>query len=273
MSFSIGLALIFGTMRVINYTHGEMFMLGAYTLWGLSVILKGLVPGPVIFLLAIVLAMLLMGTLGMLLHVTIISRLKNNAFAIFMATLGLSYAIQVIMIQVAGPIGKTVPPMFGGVQRFAGMLLPNQRLVLCVVAILAVALLAWFLLKTRYGRGIRATAQNATGAILYGVDSRRIALLTMFLGCALAAMSGVLMASMVNINPFMGGDAIWRAFIIIIVGGIGSLSGAVLASVLFGALDTVLTTVGYGQYTALLDATIMLAILAFRPNGLLGDRE
>lgn len=273
MSFSIGLALIFGTMRVINYTHGEMFMLGAYTLWGLSVLLKGVVPGPLIFFIAIAVAMALMGLLGVMLQITILARLRGSVFAIFMATLGLSYIIQVIMIEVAGPVGKTVPPLFGGVQRFAGMILPNQRLVLCAVTLLAVGLLAWFLLKTRLGRGIRATAQNATGAVLYGIDIRRIQLLTMFLGCALAAMSGVLMASMVNINPYMGGEAIWRAFIIIIVGGIGSLPGAALAAVLFGALDTMLTSAGYGQYAALVDATIMLLILALRPNGILGVRE
>jgi branched-subunit amino acid ABC-type transport system permease component len=86
-------------------------------------------------------------------------------------------------------------------------------------------------------------------------------------------MSGVLMAGTLNINPFMGVDAIWRAFIIIIVGGIGSLPGAALASVVFGALDTLLTVSNHGQFAALIDALIMLGILAFRPNGLLGVRE
>ena len=273
LSFSIGLAMIFGVMRVINYTHGEMYMLGAYTLWGANALLRGVVPAPLIFVLALIAAMALMGALGVVLQKAVVARLGGNTFSIFMATLGLSYILQVVMIKVAGPIGKTILPMFPGIIRFGSAILPIQRLVICAVTIAAVAALGWFLLRTSLGRAIRATAQNRSGALLQGVDIARIETITMFLGCALAAMSGVLMAGTLNINPFMGGDAIWRSFIIIIVGGIGSLPGAALASVVFGALDTLLTVTSHGQFAALIDALIMLVILAFRPNGLLGIRE
>ncbi|SNB52664.1 amino acid/amide ABC transporter membrane protein 1, HAAT family [Arboricoccus pini] len=273
LSFSIGLALIFGTMRVINYTHGEMYMLGAYTIWAINSLLRGTIPSVLIFIIALVVAMTVIGLLGVILQKTVISRLQGNTFSIFMATLGLSYVLQVVMIEVAGPIGKTIIPLFPGIVRIGTVILPIQRLVICGVTLAVVTLLGWFLLRTNLGRAIRATAQNRSGALLQGVDIPRIESITMFLGCALAATSGVLMAGTLNINPFMGGDAIWRSFIIIIVGGIGSLPGAALASVVFGALDTVLTVTNHGQFSAMIDALIMILILAFRPNGLLGVRE
>jgi branched-subunit amino acid ABC-type transport system permease component len=101
----------------------------------------------------------------------------------------------------------------------------------------------------------------------------KVALTTMFVGSALAAMSGVLMSSVLPVSPFMGGDAIWRAFIIIIVGGIGSLSGAVVAAFMFGTIDTLLTSFGAGKFTAMVDALIMLLALSFMPSGILGSRE
>jgi branched-subunit amino acid ABC-type transport system permease component len=260
-------------MRVINYTHGEMYMLGAYALWGANTLLRGAIPAPLLFVLTLIVAMVVIGGFGVLLQKLVISRLGGNTFSVFMATLGCSYVIQVVMIEAIGPIGKTIVPMFPGFLRVGTMILPIQRLVICAVTIAAVALLGWFLLRTSLGRAIRATAQNRTGALLQGVNIVQVEAITMFLGSALAAMSGVLMAGTLNINPFMGVDAIWRAFIIIIVGGIGSLPGAALASVVFGALDTLLTVSNHGQFAALIDALIMLGILAFRPNGLLGVRE
>jgi branched-subunit amino acid ABC-type transport system permease component len=128
-------------------------------------------------------------------------------------------------------------------------------------------------MRTNVGRAVRATAQNRTGAMLQGISMQRIGLITMLVGSVLAALSGVLMASVQGISPFMGSDAIWRAFIIIIVGGIGSISGAIAAAFMFGTLDTLLTTFGLGNFVAMIDAIIMLLILAFMPSGLLGSRE
>lgn len=273
LSFAIGLSLIFGVMRVVNYAHGEIFMIGGYSLWLVSALLGGGAGGAATLGLALVCAMAAGGVLGALIFRGLITPLRDRPFSIFMATLALSYVLQVCVIETFGPVGRSIPVLVPGIFREAGMVLPVQRLVVVGLTLLTIIGLWLFLSRTAPGRAIRATAQNDIGARLQGVSIRKIGLITIILGSALSAASGVLMGSILNINPFMGEEAIWRAFIVIIVGGIGSLPGAALAAALFGTLDSVLTAFGHGQFVALVDAVIMLAILSFLPNGLLGSRQ
>ena len=273
VSFAVGLALIFGVMRIINFAHGELFMLGGYALWLILALTQGWFPQGLGFFVALIVAALVVGLLGALVQLTIFRRLRDHPFSIFMATLGLSYVLQVLVVKAIGPMSQSIPAVFSGIIQFAGIVLPIQRLVVVAFTLSMIAGLWFFLMRTKTGRAVRAAAQNKTGAVLQGISMRRIGLITMFIGSALAALSGVLMGSVQGISPFMGGEAIWRAFIIIIVGGIGSVSGSVVAALLFGTLDTLLTTFGLGKLVAMVDAVIMLMILSFMPNGLLGKRE
>lgn len=273
MAFSIGLALIFGVMRTINFAYGELFMFGAYGLFAAVTLMQGHLPSPIILFVAFVLGAFIVGLMGGVIQKLLVQPLSERPFSIFMATLGLSYVLQVIMVQSVGSVGRYVPPMFPGIVQFGGMIMPVQRIVVVLVTFGMILALWYFLMRTVTGRAVRAAAQNKTGATLQGISIQRIAFITMMVGCALAAMSGVMMGSVMSINPFMGFEAIWRAFIIIIVGGIGSIPGAVVAAFLFGTLDTLLTSAGYGQFAPMMDAVIMLLILAFRPNGLLGVKE
>ena len=273
VSFAVGLALVFGVMRTINFAHGEFYMLGGYALWLTLGLLSGVLPDELTFIIALCVAAGVVGTLGILAQLSIFRRLRDHPFSIFMATLGLSYVLQVVVVKAIGPMGQSVPAIFPGFVRFEGMILPIQRLVVFGFVVVMISGLWLFLMRTDLGRAVRATAQNKTGAMLQGISMSRMALTTMFIGSALAAISGVLMASVLTIGPFMGGEAIWRAFIIIIVGGIGSLSGTVLAAFLFGTIDTLMTTFGAGKFSAMVDAVIMLLVLSFMPSGLLGARE
>ncbi len=273
VSFAVGLALVFGVMRTINFAHGEFYMLGGYALWLTVGALTGTLPGGLIFIIALVVGAGVVGTLGILLQLSIFHRLREHPFSIFMATLGLSYVLQVSVVQTIGPMGRSIPAVFPGFVFFEGMILPIQRLAVFGFTVVMIVGLWFFLMRTNIGRAVRASAQNKTGAMLQGVSMNKVALTTMFVGSALAAMSGVLMSSVLPVSPFMGGDAIWRAFIIIIVGGIGSLSGAVVAAFMFGTIDTLLTSFGAGKFTAMVDALIMLLALSFMPSGILGSRE
>jgi branched-subunit amino acid ABC-type transport system permease component len=153
------------------------------------------------------------------------------------------------------------------------MIVPYQRLVVVAVSLATIVTLWFLLMHTHLGRSIRAVAQNPIGSSLQGISIQRVSAVTMFFGVGLAALSGVLIGSITSVSPFMGNDAIWRAFIIIVVGGIGSIPGVVIASFVFGILDTSLAAAGLGQFVALTDALVMLLILAVRPNGLLGAKE
>jgi branched-subunit amino acid ABC-type transport system permease component len=273
VSFAVGLALVFGVMRTINFSHGEFYMLGGYALWLTVGLLSGSLPSGLILIIALVVGAGVVGMLGILLQLSIFHRLREHPFSIFMATLGLSYVLQVSVVQTIGPMGRSIPAVFPGFVFFEGMILPIQRLAVFGFTVAMMGGLWFFLMRTNIGRAVRASAQNKTGAILQGISMNKVALTTMFVGSGLAAMSGVLMSSVLPVSPFMGGDAIWRAFIIIIVGGIGSLSGAVVAAFMFGTIDTLLTSFGAGKFTAMVDALIMLLALSFMPNGILGSRE
>ncbi len=273
VSFALGLALVFGVMRVINFAHGELFMLGGYTLWIAVQLFGGVLPSAVVFAGSALAAFLLVGMFGLLLQLTLFRALREQPFAILMASLALSYVIQVLVVQTIGPVGRSIPTLFPGIIRTETMIFPYQRLVLVVVSFATIAALWYTLMNTKVGRAVRAVAQNPTGAALQGISIQGVAAITMLIGAGLAALSGVLIGSITSVNPFMGGDAIWRAFIIIIVGGIGSIPGVVLAAFLFGTLDTALAAGGFGQFVALVDALVMLIILAIRPNGLLGAKE
>lgn len=273
ISFSLGLALIFGVMRIINFAHGELFMLGGYTLWIFSTLLRGTIPDPYIFFFALLFAFLWVGLIGLLLQLTLFRALKDAPFAILMATLGLSYIIQVLVVNLIGPSGRSVPTLFPGVIRMHTMILPYQRMLVVVLAFAMVLGLFYLLMHTRTGRAIRAVAQNPKGAALQGINIMQVGMITIALGAALAGAAGVMIGSVNSVNPFMGGEAIWRAFIIIIVGGIGSIPGVILAACMFGTLDTLLAAFGFGKYVAMVDAVVMLAVLTWRPHGLLGMRE
>lgn len=273
VSFALGLALIFGVMRVINFAHGELFMLGGYALWITVQVFGGILPNYLIFAASGLIAFACIGLVGYVLQSTLFRALKDQPFAILMATFALSYVIQVLVVQFIGPVGRSVPTLFPGLIRTELMIVPYQRIALIALSLFTIAALWLMLMRTGLGRSIRAVAQNATGAALQGISIQRVSAITMFIGAGLAALSGVLVGSITSVNPFMGGEAIWRAFIIIIVGGIGSIPGVVLASFLFGAVDTTLAASGFGQFVAMVDAMVMLVILAVRPHGLFGVKE
>lgn len=273
LSFALGLALTFGVMRVINFAHGELYMLGGYTLWALVQMTGGALPSPLTFAISAFAAFGLVGLLGYLLQKLLFRPMQDQPLAVLMATLGLSYVIQVLVVQLIGPAGRSIPTLFPGLVHLEGMIVPYQRLIMVLVSFATIGGLWYLLMHSKLGRSIRAVAQNPTGAALQGISTLKVFAVTMFIGAGLAGLSGVLIGSISAVSPFMGSEAIWRAFIIIIVGGIGSIPGVVLASFLFGILDTGLSATGNGQFVALVDALVMLAILAIRPHGLLGAKD
>ncbi|MEQ8650903.1 MAG: ABC transporter permease [Kiloniellales bacterium] len=267
--FAVGLALVFGIMRVINFAHGEFYMLGGYAVWVVMTVASGL-PLPVVFIMALIVGPLAVGLIGLLLERFIFRRIEENPFAGFMASLGLAYALQVLAATGFGVVSKSLPVMFPGSFSFLGGVITSQRLVVVLFSIVMMLWLWGFLTRTRTGRAMRATAQNKESALLQGISLGRMSGLAMAIGAALAAVSGALMGSVINIGPFMGLEAIWKAFIVVIVGGMGSIPGAIAAALLFGLLDSTMSTFGAGQFIIMIDTLIMLLVLAFFPNGLLG---
>ena len=166
-----------------------------------------------------------------------------------------------------------MPTILPGTFNIGGATLSHMRLVLIIMALLIIVGLWFFLERSRYGRALRATAQDREAALLQGMSINKIAMIAMAVGSALAAAAGVLMSPEIILTPYVGSTVIWKAFIIVIVGGMGSIGGTIAASLLFGFLDSSLFALGYSEFIIMIDVIIMLIILALRPQGMLGREK
>ncbi|BAV52479.1 ABC transporter permease (plasmid) [Mesorhizobium loti] len=273
LCFALGLALVFGVMRIINFAHGEFFMIGAYATYLCVATLAPQIGGPSAWLVGAIVAAGITGLLGAVLYRTVVVPLADKPLAIFIATLALSYVLQTIVVQIFGPVGLSISPPLRGVVSVGGAILPASR-AMVIVAAAALSIGLWiYLMRTESGRRIRAVAQNPRGALLQGIKTRNVGNLTLIIGSGIAGICGAAMGPISQISPYMGGPALWKAFIIIIVGGIGNVWGAVAAAAIFGVLDTLMSQFGGGRFLALTSAAIMLFVLSVKPSGLFGEKE
>jgi branched-chain amino acid transport system permease protein len=266
---AVGLTLVFGVMKIVNFAHGEFYMLGAYAIY----VLYARNSWP--YFAALVMGIVLVGLLGAVTERIIFRPLRGQLIPGFIASIGLVFILQVAVGRMWG-VGKMkrVPaPYKGEVVRVGGVSVDVQRIMVFVGAIVLIAILILFLNRTRIGRALRASAQDATAAALQGISVNRASAIAMLIGCAMAGAAGALMAPVMSVYPYMGGMVIWMAFVIVIIGGQGNLKGAILASALFGFLDTILTTVFDSTISNLLITVFLLVFLAVRPQGLLGHAE
>ncbi len=268
---AVGLVMIFGVMRIINFAHGELFMVGAYIVWYLYAV-NG---WP--FMLAAVAALVLVGVLGVVMERALFRPMRGNPLGGLIMSVGALFILQAMAVQIGGVnLMKHVPPAVrGSVDLFGieGVSVPGQRLVVIGVAVLLLVALGLFLRRTKLGWALRACAQDPEAAALQGISINRMSMLAMAIGAGLAGAAGGIMAPLVRVGPYMGHSVIVTAFIVIIVGGIGSLEGALLAAVLYTFFDTFVTTFYDGTIAAILGLLIMMIVLVVRPTGLLGTSE
>ena len=265
---SIGLALIFGVMRVENFAHGELYMVGAYVTWYVTVkIGLGYFAG-------LAGAVAVTAAIGAFMEVALFRRLRSNPVGALIVTVGVLLILQTSMVWLAG-INSTllVDSPFPGALRLGPINLPWHRLFVIVSAIVLLACLAWLLRGTRFGWAIRAAAQDREAASLQGISIGRVGVYALMLSAGLAGAAGSLMAPLVRISPFMGQPIIITAFIVVIMGGIGSIEGAIIASVLYSTFYTFISAYIDGTIATIAGLCIMLAVLVFMPSGLLGKAE
>lgn len=265
---AVGLALIFGVARLANFAWGEFFMVGAYAVWFLYT-LHGW-PFPI----ALLGAMGVVGGMGLITEISIFRRLRGNIPATFMAATGLIYMLQVLVGQVWG-VGRTKPvspPLTGSLEIF-GASVGWQRFVIIPAGIAMIGGLWLFLHRAKLGRALRATSQDAEAAALQGINPNKMALLAMGIASAFAGAAGALLSPVYSVTPYMGTRIVLMVFIIVVFGGVGSIEGALLASIILGFLYAVITTLYDSTVATIISALIMAAVLAFRPQGLLGREK
>jgi branched-chain amino acid transport system permease protein len=271
--FSVGLTLIFGVLDVINVAHDEFFTLGGYAAF-MAVVLLRLPPA-----LGLPLAVIAAGAVGLLVYPVLIGPLqrrlgKRPAGPLFLVlTLGLSAVMQNSMLAVAGGEYLRVPPLMRGGVDLGFTYVSNQRVIILAVACGALAALFLFLRYHRQGAAIRAVAQNPVSAQAVGIPLTRIFTFTLGLGCGLAGLGGALIAPLFNVYPTVGFSLTLKAFAITILGGMGNVLGALIASFIVSLTEAMSVLVIPSEWSNAIAFGLMIAVLLVRPDGILGRRR
>ena len=258
---AMGLVIVFGLMRVINMAHGELFLLGAYTL----LVVERLGGS---FWLGLVAAPLVVGAVGLVIEELVIRRIYHRFLDTILATWGLSLLIKQAIVLAFGPQSQTVTPPFDTRITLLGTLYPAYRLFIMAVAVAVVLLTFRLFLRTRFGLMARAVIANRPMAACLGIDTRRLDRLTFAYGSALAGLAGAVMAPIMSVDPQMGLGFLVPAFLAILTGGAQALAGALLGSALVGGTDVLLASLlspVAAQITVLAMAVLVIRLF---PQGL-----
>jgi len=262
---ALGLTIIYGILGVPNFAHGSLYMLGAY----FSFLL--VTAGGVNYWLAIIISMAALTVIGMVIERIVFRPLVNAPHLnSFIAAIGLIYVIDNVALIVWGPDFKRFPPLYDQLYHFLGVTITLHRIIIVITAVVLIVLLELFIKKTTIGSAIEATAQDRVGARLSGINVTRVDMWTLGLGTSLAAAAGALIGPILLVYPAMGGAVTLKAFVIIILGGMGSIPGAILGGFILGLIESIggayLTT----NYHEVLAFGLLVTVLAIKPTGLFG---
>jgi branched-chain amino acid transport system permease protein len=263
---SLGLAVIFGLLNIINFTHGAQYMLGAFCAWFLLTYLG------IGYWWALIVAPVTVGILGMVIERLLLKRIADldHLYGLLL-TFGLALVIQGLFLNYYGASGLPyqVPSALAGGQNLGFMFLPNYR-AWVVVASLAVCLATWLVIeRTKLGAYLRAATENPTLVQAFGIDVPRMVTLTYGFGAALAAFAGVLAAPIYRVSPLMGADLIIVVFAVVVIGGMGSILGSILTGFGVGVVEG-LTKVFYPEASNTVIFVLMATVLLIKPAGLFG---
>jgi branched-chain amino acid transport system permease protein len=269
--FSLGLTLIFGVMRVVNFAHGHFFTLSA-------LVVSYLVPIVMAKGLSVQAAYLVSaagGLIAALVLAVIVYKFGLRYFlrdmdGAFILTMGMALLLDGVVLSVFGGAVRAVPEIIAGTVSIFGVALTVQRLVLCLAAVVVTIVLYWSMSATRIGKALRAVASDHEAAMLQGVPYNRLAMSGFLIAAALAAVAGALIAPVSVVSPVMGSDYLMKGFISVVLGGLGSVPGAIVGALFIGLVESV-----GGYYFDSSSATVaifvlVIIVLLVRPKGLLG---
>jgi branched-chain amino acid transport system permease protein len=255
---ALGFTLIFGIMRIVNFAHGEFYMLGAVAVQ----ILFGKLGVP--YFLAVVAGGLICAAIGMVVERILFRPLVGEELPAMIMSLAVGIILQSLALIAFGPAEQSVPRPFSGTWTLVNAAVPWDR------TIVALCALYLFLKFSRLGLAMQAVAQDPPTASLMGVESEVIYVTAFGIACLLAGLAGALMAPVYNVGPYMGELPMLKAFVVVILGGLGSLPGAVLGGLLIGLSESVLATLFDSTFALIASFGIVLLVVITRPNGLMG---
>jgi branched-chain amino acid transport system permease protein len=266
---ALGLSIIFGLLRIVNFAHGAMYMLGAFVAYYGQQYLH--LP----FFAALIVAPLVVGALGLLLETTLLRRLYDlDPLYNLLFTFAVVLVVEDLMRLIAGPLGSPyeTPDILAGATNLGFTLYPTYRLFVIVVCVLVCAGVYFGIERSPLGARIRAATEKPELTRAFGIDTSRLVSGVFAFGVALAALAGVLAAPNTNVTPTMGDSIIINTFAIVVIGGLGSILGSVVAGFALGVIATV-GAVLYPPISNTLIFIVMVLVILFRPTGLFGTAE
>jgi branched-chain amino acid transport system permease protein len=262
---SVGLSLIFSVMRVINFAHAQLYMFGSYAVFVVYAQMQ--LPYP----LALAAAAATAGVIGILIERFVVRPVQDDQLRSMVGTLGVLVGLGGIASLLFGEQDKYAPAVLDGTVDILGAAVPSQKVLILVSAAVIVTALFVYLRTTFQGRALRALAQDRTGARLQGVNVARIQMIGFAIGSALAGIAGGLILPIAVVNPTIGQPILLKMFIILLLGGLGSIEGAVVGALVLAAIETIGVTF-FGQLSILGAYALVIALLLVRPQGLLASR-
>ncbi|MCJ7828960.1 MAG: branched-chain amino acid ABC transporter permease [Dehalococcoidia bacterium] len=266
MTMAFGMVLVFSILGILNWAHGQFYMLGAFVVY--YAITAAGIPFPVSLLISGV----VVGGLGMLVEKFVIERLSVPGYGMLyvtVATLALVFFFEGAAGMAFGLMDKGLATVLPGVLDLGSFSVSYQKIAVIIFTLVIMAAMYIVLNRTKVGLAIRAAAQEPVAASLYGISVKRVSLIVMGIGCALAAMAGSIMAPVYSVNPFMGRIPMIMSLLAIVIGGLGSLTGAIVGGIILGLLNSVIAyKISYFSEVALF--VLVILILLIRPQGLFG---
>jgi branched-chain amino acid transport system permease protein len=264
---ALGLSLIFSLGGIVNLAHGAFYAIGAY--------LALTIGNQLGFTSAAILSPLVVGCLGVVIERVLFRRFyKSDPALSLLLTFGLAMVAEQVLRMVFGaaPLSWSIPPELRGQVFIGDFIYPRYRLLILSVAVLCVAGLWVLLQRTPFGRVVRAGVQNPEMLGALGISLQPYMAAVAFLGVGLAGLAGVMLAPIFSIHPAMGAEIITSAFVVVVIGGLGSFWGVVLAAIIVGVTKGVVTALGYPEQSEAAIYLLMLLVLLIRPRGLFGER-
>ena len=261
---ALGFTLVFGILKIVNFAHGEFYMLGAYAM----LVFYGFMEWP--YWLSIVAAGLAVGVAGFIAERTLFKRFAGDEMGGMIMSLALAISLQALITLIFSVDDHSVRRPVEGAIQVGSAYFAKDQLLIVAISVLALAGFYFLIEKTRVGVTIRAVAQDKEVARLQGVSSWKIMALTFTLSCGLAGLAGALMAPVYTIHPYMGEAVIVKAFIIVVLGGLGSLPGALIAALVLSFTEAIASTFYNATVASMVSFLIVMVVLLIKPSGLMG---
>lgn len=259
---AIGLGITFGVMKIINMAHGELIMIGAYTTYMICTV------GHMPFIVGMIVSFIVTALVGLLLEKFVLRRLYGRPMETLLATFGISIFLQQLIRMIFGPDGKSVTSPFQGVLNVGDVALPYFRLFITGIALLMVLATAFAMFKTKFGIQLRSVSQNRDMCECLGINTSRIDAYTFAFGAGLAGLAGAILAPIKSVSPTMGLDYMIDSFMVVVLGGVGSLMGTVFGSAAMGESNQLLTTFMGETGAKILVFLLIILVIRFKPEGL-----